>query len=207
MNSKTENLLKTAEESENSSISSAKRVFTNTEEADLFFFSLKGKIVNIDNWNKSSNLSSYRLFHENGENSPTNTLSEGIFIRISLKGSGKYDWVRLIGIFEGEREIIITVKPTFDPTDKESERTNTSHFFTSEATNNFCLLNQDNAVHFYVIGLNEKQNTSETASMIEAVRNVAAANLGTYLGIQKAEWTTFCENFLRQTEQFLPVKN
>lgn len=196
MNSKTENLLKNAEDNENSSISSAERHFDFADEAQVFFAELKKSILNIDNWNENANLSSYTLFDENGYQLESKTIYEGAFNRISLKGSGKYDWVRVVKITEKDREMIMTVQPTFDPTIKDSDKSKTSHFFTGEATNNFCLLHRENSVAFYVIGLNEKQNTQETKSIIEIVRNVAAANLGTYLGIQKAEWTTFCENFL-----------
>jgi hypothetical protein len=200
MKNEVENLLKTAEKDENSSISSAQKFFKNSEESYNFFARLKREILNIDNWNKNGNLTSFTLFNQNGDLLPDTKISEEIFIRISLKGSGKYDWVRVIKVTENDVEMIITVQPTFDPTDKESDKSTTSHFFTSEATNNFCLLNHGNSVTFYVIGLNEKQNTQDTGGIIETIRNVAAANLGSYLGIQKAEWTTFCENFLNSKE-------
>jgi hypothetical protein len=47
----------------------------------------------------------------------------------------------------------------------------------------------------YVIGLNERLNSGHTSGMIETVRNTAVANIGYYLGIQKAEWKKFCESF------------
>lgn len=197
MNIETENLLRIAENSDKSSISSAKKIFTDADEVRIFFEKLKIQILNIENWNENANLSSYTLFDENGNQLESDTIHEGIFIRISLKGSGKYDWVKVVKIIENDREMIVTVQPTFDSSDKDADRSETSHFFTAEATNNFCILNNENSVSFYVIGLNEKQNTQETDSIIEALRNVAAANLGSYLGIQKAEWTKFCENFLK----------
>jgi hypothetical protein len=48
----------------------------------------------------------------------------------------------------------------------------------------------------YVIGLNEITNTEKTGGLLESARNLATANLGHYLGVQKAAWTKFCENFL-----------
>jgi hypothetical protein len=44
--------------------------------------------------------------------------------------------------------------------------------------------------------LNEKTNADETEGVIETARNFATANLGRYLGIQKTQWKTFCENFI-----------
>jgi hypothetical protein len=107
----------------------------------------------------------------------------------------KYDWVRVIDIYEEADEFIISVKPTYDPTAETIDKNVISHFFTDESTNNFCLLRKSDTIWFYVIGLGEKQNTSETKNALETVRNVAV-NLGSYLGIQKSEWEKFCRHFL-----------
>jgi hypothetical protein len=196
MKNKTQELLKLANDNPDSSISSAKRVFPDRKAAQDFFSLLKSRLLKIDEWNKNSNLSSYRLFDENGNPLDDQLLAEGVFNRISLKGSGKYDWVRIVEIYETAEEMVITVSPTYDPTDENIDKSVTSHFFTSDANNNFCALLHESAINFYVIGLNEKQNTAETNNPLEAARNIAAANLGTYLGIQKGEWESFGNNFL-----------
>jgi hypothetical protein len=95
---------------------------------------------------------------------------------------------------------VLTVKPSFDPTEKAADKESTSHFFTNEATNNFCLQRDEKSILFYVIGLHEKTNLGETENALETARNAAVANLGYYLGIQKAEWKTFCRNFLEIDE-------
>ena len=41
----------------------------------------------------------------------------------------------------------------------------------------------------------------ESSNPIEAARNIATANLGYYLGIQKAMWKDFCKNFLEIEEE------
>ncbi len=116
-------------------------------------------------------------------------------MRISLKGSGKYDWIRVIDIYEAADKFVVTVKPTYDPTQEKSDKTVISHFFTDDSTNNFCVLRKEKTIAFYVIGLGEKQNTNETKNTLETIRNVAV-NLGSYLGIQKVEWEKFCHHFL-----------
>lgn len=198
MNGRIQNLLKEAnsQDSHENSVSFAKRDFTTVEKARTAFFRLKESVLNIENWNENSRLSSYELFDENGNNCADKTLTTDSFIRISLKGSGKYDWVKVIEIYDTADEFVITVTPTFDATEEKPDKTSTSHFFSAEATNNFCLLRDDKSVNFYVIGLNEKQNTGETGNPLEIVRNIGVANLGSYLGIQKSVWTNFCENFL-----------
>lgn len=178
-----------------SSISSAEKTFSDETGATQVFSILKTKILNIDEWNEHALLCEFGLFDENGESHQTNILSVGVFIRISMTGSGKYDWIKIINIRETADELVITVKPTFDPTAEKPDKNIISHFFTDESTNNFCLLRETKTVSLYVIGLNEKQNTSETKNALETIRNVAV-NLAAYLGMQKGEWEKFCHHLL-----------
>ncbi len=178
-----------------SSISSAEKTFSDEAQTTRVFSILKMKILNIDEWNKHALLSEYWLFDENGKSCQSKILADGIFIRISLKGSGKYDWIKIINIRETADEFVITVKPTFDPTAEKPDKNIISHFFTDESTNNFCLLREAEQVSFYVIGLSEKRNTGETKNALETIRNVAV-NFATYLGMQKSEWEKFCHHFL-----------
>lgn len=197
MSGKIESLLSQAKQNENeSSVSCAEQSFSDNSEAKRVFSLLKTKLRNINEWNDHGMLSSYELFDEDGNSQKTEALSVGSFIRISLKGSGKYDWVRVINVFDEADEFVLTVKPTFDPTGENSDKSVISHFFTDAATNNFCLSNIDKTVSFCVIGLNEKQNTSETDGALQTVRNVGV-NLGSYLGIQTSEWGKFCRGFLK----------
>ena len=203
MSGKTISLRNQAEQNKNeSSVSSAEKTFSDETEAARFFSMLRTKILRIDEWNKHAMLSEFWLFDENGKERQNGILEVGAFIRISLKGSGKYDWVKIINIDETANEFIITVKPTFDPTADELDKTVISHFFTDEATNNFCLLKDGKKISFYVIGLNEKQNTSETKNALETVRNVAV-NAAAYVGIQEGEWEKFCHSFLEDTAKDL----
>lgn len=201
MNSKINHLLEQANLNEDeSSTSSAGKKFSVEAEAEKVFSILKTKLLNIDEWNEHGGLSSYGLFDENGQPLIDKSLFVGVFIRISLKATGKYDWVRVIDIYEAADEFVITVKPTFDPTEEKPDKSRISHFFTDDSTNNFCLLKKAETVKFYVIGLNEKRNTSETENIVESVRNVAV-NLGSYLGIQKSEWEKFCRSFLESAAE------
>lgn len=178
-----------------SSVSEAEIEFDEKIKATSAFGKYKKNLLNLECWNQAGNLSSYELFDVQGEIVRTRQLKENLLLRISLKGSGKYDWVKIIDISETQETVIVTVQPTFDP--NKSETKTVSHFFTEEARNNFCLRLMDKKVIFYIIGLNEKQNVAQTNDFVEAIRNWVAANVGSYLGIQKSEWTTFANNFLR----------
>lgn len=181
--------------SEASSVASSTRSFPTEQEAEQTFLHLQGKLFRIEKWNDEAGISSFALFDENGNAESDRQAVIGDFIRITLPGSGKDDWVKVIEFIDAPEETILTVQPCENPTDKESVNT-VSHFFTGDSTNNFCLQKTGAKLNFYVIGLNEKTNTAETGGILETIRNVATANAGHYLGIQKAQWQTFCDSFL-----------
>ncbi len=198
---KTDELLNQAnQQSGESSVSSADKDFETEETAQRVFSALKTKLLNINEWNDHALMSSYEVFDENGIFLEDGKIFVGDFIRISLKASGKYDWIRVIEFYDQPDEFIITVKPTYDPTDEENDKTTISHFFTDEAANNFCLSRKAETVAFYVIGLNEKANSTETGGALETIRNVAV-NIATYLGMQKSEWEKFCHHFLEDAAE------
>ncbi|MBA4120978.1 MAG: hypothetical protein H0X72_00750 [Acidobacteria bacterium] len=201
MYSKIQNLLEQAaaqaesSTAEVSSVTNATRNCSSETEAKNVFQRLIQKLFNIEQWNAESNLSSFALFDENGFAKMEKIAAVGDFIRITLPGSGKDDWVKIVEIHDAADEIVLTVQPSSNPTDKEDNST-TSHFFTNDSTNNFCLQKNGIKLNFYVIGLGEKSNTEDTSGIVETVRNFATANIGHYLGIQKAQWQNFCDNFV-----------
>lgn len=202
MNGKIQNLLNEAEKSADgkSSVTSARREFEAIENADKTFARLRPRLFDVNRWEKFSGAAAFHLFGEAGQMLETETAQKGNFIRITLPGSGKHDWVKIIDIHDAAGEVVMTVRPSRDPTEKEADNKEaTSHFFTSEATNNFCLQKKDSALAFYVIGLHEKPNVTESEGILEAARNAATTALG-WLGFQKIEWQTFCDNFLEARE-------
>lgn len=196
MQFKTDELIEKANSDEHhSSFSDDERIFESEVESAQIFSILKAKLLNIKEWNEHSTMSSFETFDENGQEIADGKLFEGVFLRISLKGTAKYDWVRVVEIYEAADEFIIKVHPTFDPTAENVDKSVVSHFFISESNNNFCLLKRGKILSLKVIGLNEKMNTSETGNLLESARNVAV-NIGSSLGMQKGEWKIFCHNFL-----------
>ncbi len=201
MYSKIQNLLEQAaaqaesSTAEVSSVTNATRNCSSETEAKNVFQRLIQKLFNIEQWNAESNLSSFALFDQNGFAKMEKIAAVGDFIRVTLPGSGKDDWVKIVEIHDAADEIVLTVQPSSNPTDKEDNST-TSHFFTNDSTNNFCLQKNGIKLNFYVIGLGEKSNTEDTSGIVETVRNFATANIGHFLGIQKAQWQNFCDNFV-----------
>ena len=204
MKYKTDNLLAQAErDEEHSSVASAEKTFAGEAESEKVFSLLKTKLRDIHEWNAHALLTSFKLFDENGRELQAEKIAVGAFLRISLTGAIKYDWVRVEDIDERADEFIIRVRPTFDPTDEATDKSVISHFFTDESINNFCLVRKANTVAMHVIGLNEKLNSSETSGALETVRN-AAVNLCSYLGVQQGEWEKFCHHFM---EDFADAKS
>lgn len=199
MSGKIQKLLELANSSEatDTSVNFAKRTFDSKAAASEHFEYVSRKLFNIEEWSKCSSASNYALFDESGAPINGHPIKEGNFIRIHLYASGKYDWVRVVSIFEDATETVVKVKPAFDPTAEKVDKSVISHFFWPEAENNFCVLLHETTVTFYVIGINERQNTAETDNIVESVRNAAAANLGYYLGIQKTVWKEFSTNMLQ----------
>ena len=179
-----------------SSVVKATRVFSTAAEAEKAFSDVREKLFQIERWNDYSEISSFKLFDTAGNAQPEKLAARDDFIKIILPGSGKDDWVKIVEIIETEDETVLTLQPSYDPTGGENEKI-TSHFFTDDSTNNFCLQRHGAKLNFYVIGLNEKTNTEETGGVLETVRNYATANLGCLLGIQKTQWETFCQNLLQ----------
>lgn len=197
MDYKTDELLaRTRLDEDHSSVSAAEKTFAAEAEAEAAFSVLKEKLLNVDEWNAHAMLSAFKLFDEDGRELAGEKIAAGRFLRIALTGTMKYDWVRVEKIHDAApAELIITVRPTFDPTAGTVDRSVVSHFFTDESRNNFCLLRKTNMVGLYVVGLDEKMNAGETSGALETARN-AAVNLGSYLGVQRGEWEKFCHHFL-----------
>lgn len=200
MTDEIQKLLEAAKVDEYGSIVSAERDFADSKQAREAVVYYKNAILNLDVWNKNSVINSYALFDKNGREINNKPLAENLFLRIGMPGAGKYDWVKIARISSSPDEYLLTVKPTHDPTKRTAGSRETSHFFIPESSNNFCLQRHERRVKFYVIGLDERQNMSETKNTLESVRNAIVANAGYYLGVQKNEWTTFSKNFLDSYE-------
>jgi hypothetical protein len=203
MQLRTRELLKQTENlpTDEFSITCGERRFSDELAARSYLEDLKSRLVDLSQWNACSGLSSYELFDGDGSPVHDKRIKPGYFLQITLHGSGKSDWVRIEEVFESPDELIITVKPIYDPTGDPPQTGTISHFFSSEATNNFCVFREDDKVSLYVIGLNERLNSSHTSGVLETARNTAVANLGYYLGIQKSEWKKFCKSFLNGEQE------
>lgn len=195
---KTDELLREAESlpSDEASVNDDERSFDDLDAARRYYDDLTRRFIDIEHWNLNSEGADYELYEQEGTSATSGPIRPGLFMKITLLGSGKSDWVSIENLELSPNELVITVKPTYDPTQQSPDTGKISHFFEAKARNNFCALLDDKTVKVYVIGLHETPNTGHAAGIIETVRNAAVANLGYYLGIQKGMWTAFCKRFL-----------
>ena len=185
-----------------SSITSASRTFPNTHDANDFFNRLRAELFRVREWNEKTTLTSFELFDETGNMSKRQTAIVGDLIRLSMAGTGKSDWAKVIEIVDEAGEAILTIKPSYNSTGNEPDRNTMSHFAASTSTHSFCLEKNNAVVSFYVIELSEKaKNTDKTGNFLKTARNVAVSMVDRYFGIQKGVWKTLCVNFLRVTDQ------
>src|SRR5688500_5161630 len=103
-----ESLIKAAKSTtdNDSSINVAKRHFTEIERAIKLFSDVRQRMFRIEEWRRNSSLSDYDLFDENGELINSEPINVGRFIRLSLYGAGKYDWVRVMKIVDEPEEFV-----------------------------------------------------------------------------------------------------
>ena len=94
-----------------SSVACANRAFVHNSEAENIFARLKQKLLQIKEWNEKSALTSFQLFDSGGVARQEKTAAVNDFIRLDLHGSGKYDWVKIIGVKDATDETVLTVKP------------------------------------------------------------------------------------------------
>ena len=97
-----------------SSITSANRTFPNTHNADDFFNRLRAELFRVREWNEKTTLTSFELFDEKGRTcSERPTAIVGDFIRLSMAGTGKSDWAKVIEIVDEAGEAVLTIKPSY----------------------------------------------------------------------------------------------
>jgi hypothetical protein len=195
---KTDEILKESEQlpADEYSINSYERPFEDSDAARRYFDDLRHRFTDIEHWNLNSDVASYELHERDGALAANGRIRPGLFMKITLAGSGKSDWVSIENLVLSPDELMIIVKPTYDPTQRPPDTGKISHFFEAKARNHFCAVRDGNKVKVYVIGLHETPNTGHAGGIVETLRNAAVANLGYYLGLQKAMWTAFCKRFL-----------
>ncbi|HTF80842.1 MAG TPA: hypothetical protein VL947_03920 [Cytophagales bacterium] len=173
-------------------------------EAVQLFEKAKGKLCDINNWHKYAGLGSadFHLTDFRGNLIETQGLEVGQLIRISLPGlgnpSGKgYDWVRVEAVVHERADVdqffAFRLRPIGAPKDMDEDDT---HFYTSEASNTFLLIQRGAKVSIVQEGRNEMANI-RSHSLVTDVRNFLVG-MSAKLGFSKTQWEKLITGILKQ---------
>jgi hypothetical protein len=167
--------------------------FDHAEQASEFYLVAKQRLLDVNNWDKISNLpsSTFILCGPDGHHIDRN-VQVGDFLKIDIPGPGTstgegYDWVK-VEFMEEQHEngadiMNIRVRPTDNPLSPEEA---VAHFFKDAATSTFQVKKIGNEVFAEVHGRNEMANT-DTDHMMDNVRNTMVG-LGAKVGASYPQW-------------------
>lgn len=167
--------------------------FNSDEEASKFYQVAKQRLLDVNNWDKISNLpsSTFLLCGPDGQHTDRN-VQVGDFLKIDIPGPGTstgdgFDWVKVEFIEErhdnGADVLSIRVRPTDNPLSSEEA---VAHFFEDAATSTFQVKKIGNDVFAEVHGRNEKPNT-ETDHLVDNIRNTMVG-LSAKVGAAYPQW-------------------
>jgi hypothetical protein len=170
--------------------------FPMVEDAEDMFVVSKNRLLDVNNWKKSSThiSASFHLTDHHGK-PITRRAHKGDHIRIALPapeartGDG-YDWVEIEAIEyddypdEDMETFAMHVRPCRSPLEKRDN--DTAHFFSESATSTFVIERRGKRLAALYHGRNETANVG--TDMPDAIRNATVA-VGAWLGLSDVQWS------------------
>ncbi len=167
--------------------------FNSPEEASTFYEVAKQRLIDVNNWDKVSNLpsSTFMLCDSTGQQVNRN-VQLGDYLKIDIPAPGTdtgdgFDWVKVEFIEEQQQDgadiMSFRVRPTDNP---ESQEQAVAHFFADAATSTFQVKKSGTTVFAEVHGRNEVPNT-DTEHILDNVRNTVVG-LGATAGAAFPQW-------------------
>lgn len=171
----------------------SKASFDSPEAASAFYEIAKQRLLDVNNWNKVSNLpsSTFMLCDPTGQQVKRN-VQLGDYLKIDIPAPGTdtgdgFDWVKVEFIEEEHQEgadiMSFRVRPTDNPVSDEQA---VAHFFADSATSTFQVKKSGNEVSAEVHGRNETPNT-DTDHITDNIRNTVVG-LGATAGAAFPQW-------------------
>ena len=163
------------------------------------------RLLNVNIWHKLSGFASADFLLKNEEGIASHGLAEvGDYFQIDIPGPGPasgdgYDWVKVEAIEKRsdpaseEESMGMMLRPSENPNKKGSD---TSHFFTTEATSTFIIHRKENVVSVSYHGRNEVLNTA-TEKLTDKIRN-SIIGMVAMLGISELQWNSLIKSFLER---------
>ncbi len=181
--------------------SAAKKILNSQKEAKNSFELSKKKLLDVNNWNKiSSNISAeFRIVDQNGHE-VQRTIIKGDYLKIDIPGPGSkegdgYDWVRVEELKEISEEDFQSIGFRVRPTDNPfSEKNETAHFYSDDATSSFIITRNNNEVIVSIIDRNLVPN-KESQSLADKARDVLVG-VTAIAGFSKIQWQGLADGLL-----------
>ena len=167
--------------------------FNNEEDAKFFFDIAKRRLLDVNNWNKIAGAitAKFQIIDEKGKE-VDREVKKGDYLRINIPGPGSkegdgYDWVHVEEIKEVDTGSVQAVGFRVRPNDNPfSEKSETAHFYSKEATSSFIVIRENSKVISWIIDRNLLPN-KEAGSLLDKVRDVAVG-VSAIGGFSKIQW-------------------
>jgi hypothetical protein len=173
-------------------------------EAKKLFLVACNRLLNINQWDETSDGPSARFMLTDGKGNEVRRLAQkGDYFKIDIPGPGSndgkgYDWVAIenIEVFHNENDVeesvSIRVRPASNP--KEPVE-NVAHFFTADATSTFVVSRHENEVSAAIHGRNEIPNT-KTDNTVDKIRNAVIAT-SAIIGLSNVQWRNLARGLIK----------
>jgi len=175
------------------------------DEADAksLYYVAKKKLLDVNNWKKIAGTitAQFQIIDEKGKE-VNREVRKGDYLRIDIPGPGSkegdgYDWVLVEELKEinmgSLQSIGFRVRPNENPF---SEKNETSHFYSKEATSSFIISRENSKLISWIIDRNLLPNT-ESGSLADKVRDVAVG-VSAIAGLSKVQWQQLADGLIKE---------
>ncbi|TCJ17658.1 hypothetical protein EPD60_05575 [Flaviaesturariibacter flavus] len=181
----------------------AQRDFGNEAEAQAFYETVKGRLLDVNRWQLLAGAAAARFQLTDASGLEVDRkVQPGDHFKIDIPGPGTasgegFDWVQVETVEEGEEQgapfTLVRVRPATNP---NNDQTDVAHFFSDDATSNFIVRREGKTVIAAVHGRNEKPNAG-AEKLIDKARNVAVGS-GAIAGASKLQWKALVEGLVAE---------
>lgn len=178
-------------------------ILSEQQQANEAFAHACARMLNVNEWHEYSGFASARfIITDTHGNECKRAVQKGDYIKIDIPGPGPhsgggYDWVIVEAIesnadFSTEQDFCgMMVRAANNPLTNKSD---TAHFFTSDATSTFIIKKNTCTVTSFYYGRNEELNVG-TKKVLDKVRNAVIGSMG-MAGISELQWKRLINSFL-----------
>jgi hypothetical protein len=178
-------------------------ILTDLSQALLFYQAVKGRLVDVNNWDNVCGTSATTFQLTLPDGTETDELKVGNLIKIDIPGPGTsagdgYDWVQIERIDASEPNDLeewtgFTVRPCPSPL---YPKMGVAHFFSDLATSTFIVGRNEKTVWAEMHGRNEVSNAN-TDKLFDGLRN-AMVGWTAKIGLSYPQWKLLVDGLVQK---------